>query len=225
MRIDAILAAKLATVLKKVVHGKTLAVAAAEVGLGAAEVARVMKELERELWARAREGDEPTDPRTKATMPEKKPAKKKARAKSTKHSGGLSLIAYADGGSRGNPGQAACAAVITDTAGAELVRRARKIGKATNNVAEYEGVRLALELCAELGASDVTVRLDSELVARQLDGRYKVKNADLQKLHGEVKELIAAFPSFTVEHVRREQNILADKLVNAVLDGKDLEQA
>ena len=224
MQIDAVLAAKLATVLKKVAHGKPLAVAAAESGLGAAEVARVMKEVERELWARAREADEPPDPRTKATRPEKKPAKKKSTAKGAKKAGGLSLIAYADGGSRGNPGQAACAALIFDAEGAELLRRAKLIGKTTNNVAEYEAVRLALELCAELGASNVTLRIDSELVARQLEGRYKVKHPDLLGRYDAVRMLISGFADFRVEHVRREQNVVADNLVNAALDGKDLEQ-
>lgn len=223
MQIDAILAAKLAKVLNKVAHGKPLAVAAAEAGLGAAEVARVMKELERELWARAREADEPVDPRTKATKPEKKPAKKKAARKGSKKFGGLSLIAYADGGSRGNPGKAACAALVCDAEGAELLRRAKLIGKATNNVAEYQGVLLALGLCRQLGASDVTLRLDSELVVRQLEGRYRVKHADLAPLYEGARELAKHFKSLHVEHVPRNENKVADALVNAALDGKELD--
>jgi ribonuclease HI len=222
MQIDAALAAKLAKVLNKIAHGKPLAVAAVEAGLGASEVARVMKELERELWARAREADEPADPRTKATKPEKKPAKKKP-AKGSKKAGGLSLIAYADGGSRGNPGKAACAALICDVDGAELLRRAKLIGKATNNVAEYQGVLLALELCRELGATDVTLRLDSELVVRQLEGRYRVKHAALAPLYENARELTKHFKSLDVEHVPRNQNKVADALVNAALDGKELD--
>jgi ribonuclease HI len=201
MRIDAPLAARLEIVLQKLLDGKTLAVAAAEAGMGAGEVVTLVKAYKKDLAALAHR-----------PVP-------KARVE------GLALIAFADGGSRGNPGKAACAAVVTDAAGAELLRRARKIGKATNNVAEYEGVRLALELCAELGASDVTLRLDSELVVRQLEGRYKVKHPDLIKRHDDVRMLISGFREFRVEHVPRAQNVLADKLVNAALDGKDLEQA
>lgn len=220
MRIDPALATKLAAVLKKVAHGKPLAVAAAESGVGAHEIERIVKELERELWARAREADQPADPRTKATTPEKKPAKKKAKSKKA---GGLALVAYADGGSRGNPGKAACAALICDAGGAELLRRARLLGKTTNNVAEYEAVLLALDLCRELGARAVTLRLDSELVVRQIEGRYKVKHADLAKLHAKVRTQLESFDSVDVEHIRREQNKTADALVNAALDGKELD--
>jgi ribonuclease HI len=203
MRIDPALASRLDAILKKLLEGKTLAVAAADAGVGATELGRVTKALRKDLVGLAKK------PGTPAPRPTR----------------GLKLIAYADGGSRGNPGKAACASVVTDAAGDELLRRARTIGKATNNVAEYEGVRLALELCRELGAAGVTLRLDSELVVRQLQGRYKVKHPDLARLRAEVTELIAAFESFAVEHVRREQNALADKLVNAALDGKDLEQS
>lgn len=200
MRIEAPLAARLEVLLQKLLDGKTLAVAAAEAGIGAAELVQVTRSLKKELADIVKRAA----PRTRA--------------------GKLALLAYADGGSRGNPGKAACAAVITDRDGAELLRRARKIGKATNNVAEYEAVRLALELCAELGASDVTLRLDSELVVRQLEGRYKVKHPDLLGRYDDVRMLISGFDEFRVEHIPRAQNVLADKLVNAALDGKDLEQ-
>ncbi len=222
MQIDPALAAKLAAVLKKVAHGKPLAVAAAEAGVGAHEIERVVKDVERELWARAREADEPADPRTKATKPEKKASKKKS-AKASKKSDGLSLIAYADGGSRGNPGKAACAALVCNEDGEELLRRNRLLGKTTNNVAEYEGVLLALALCRELSARHVTLRLDSELVVRQVDGTYKVKHHELQRLHGIVQELVREFDSVEVEHIPREKNKVADALVNAALDGKDLD--
>jgi len=219
MQIDPALAAKLAAVLKKVAHGKPLAVAAAESGVGAHEIERIVKDVERELWARAREADEPADPRTKATKPDKKPTKKKKASKKD----GLSLIAYADGGSRGNPGKAACAALVCNSDGEELLRRNRLLGKTTNNVAEYEGVLLALALCRELGARHVTLRLDSELVVRQVDGSYKVKHSEMQRLHTIVKELMAEFDSVEVEHIPRTKNKVADALVNAALDGKDLD--
>ncbi len=200
MRIDAPLAARLDVLLQKLLDGKTLAAAAAEAGIGSAELVTLTRTFKKELAGIAKK-NEPRKPRGE----------------------GLSLIAYADGGSRGNPGRAACAAVITDTSGAELLRRARKIGKATNNVAEYEAVRLALELCAELGASEVTLRIDSELVVRQLEGRYKVKHPDLLERYDDVRMLISGFHDFRVEHIPRAQNALADKLLNAALDGKDLE--
>lgn len=220
MQIEPALASKLAAILKKVAYGKPLAVAAAESGVGAHEIERVVKELERELWARARAADRPADPRTKATAPAKKPAKKKSRAAA---SAGLTLVAYADGGARGNPGKAACAALICDPQGAELLRRNRLLGKTTNNVAEYEGVLLALALCRELGARHVTLRLDSELVVRQVEGTYKVKHPELVRLHTVVRELIGEFDSVDIEHVPREQNKIADALVNAALDGKELD--
>jgi ribonuclease HI len=220
MRIDPALAAKLAAVLKKVAHGKPLAVAAAESGVGAHEIERIVKEVDRELWRLARQADEPVDPHTKATSREKKPTKKKARAKASE---GLELVAYADGGSRGNPGKAACAALVCNADGDELLRRNRLLGKTTNNVAEYEGVLLALGLCRELGGRRVTLRLDSELVVRQVEGTYKVKHTELQRLHSRVRALVDEFDAVEVEHIPREKNKVADALVNAALDGKDLD--
>ena len=219
MQIDPALAAKLAAVLKKVAHGKPLAVAAAEAGIGTAELERVVKEVDRELWARARQAEKPADPHTRATSA----AIKAPRGKGKKKSGGLALVAYADGGSRGNPGPAACAALVTTADGAELLRRAKKLGKTTNNVAEYEGVLLALDLCRELGAAHVTLRIDSELVVRQIEGRYKVKHPDLMQLHHRVILRQRTFESLTVEHVPRKENTVADGLVNAALDGKDVD--
>ncbi|HEX6791750.1 MAG TPA: ribonuclease HI family protein [Candidatus Krumholzibacteria bacterium] len=237
MQIDRALATRLATVLKLVMHGKTLPVAAAEAGVSAAEIERLMKELERELWSRARDENGEPDPYTAATAPAKHAPKKKAAkpahhdpvlpklaphgAKSAK--AGLALIAYADGGSRGNPGEAACASLITTADGAELLRRAKRLGKATNNVAEYEGVLLALDLCKELGAAHVTLRIDSELVARQIDGEYKVRHPDLMQLHHRVLLRRRTFQSVAVEHVPRKDNTAADAMVNACLDGKELD--
>ena len=132
------------------------------------------------------------------------------------------VVAYCDGGSRGNPGEAACAAVLYDTEGMELLRRARRIGVATNNVAEYESVVLALELAGELGAGRVRLFIDSELVARQIEGVYKVKNASLQEYHARAGALRKGFRSVTVTRVPRAKTREADKLVNATLDGKEL---
>jgi ribonuclease HI len=135
--------------------------------------------------------------------------------------GPLSVTAHSDGGARGNPGQAACAAVVYDASGQELLTRAKRLGVATNNVAEYEGVVLALEMCRELGASVVRLRIDSELIARQVQGRYRVKHPALKPYHERVMALIGGFEKCGVEHVRREDNQRADALVNACLDGKE----
>ena len=231
MQIDRALATKLAAVLKLVMHGKTLPVAAAEAGVSASEIERVAKELDRELWARIRDtsGEKvDVDPHTRATAPPKPAAKARSKAakgaksaKSTKS--GLALIAYADGGSRGNPGQAACAAFITTADGEELLRRAKRLGKTTNNVAEYEAVLLALDLCRELGAVDVTLRVDSELVVRQIEGRYKVKHPDLMQLHHRVVLRTRMFERLHIEHIPRKQNAAADAMVNACLDNKELD--
>jgi len=135
----------------------------------------------------------------------------------------LSVIVHSDGGSRGNPGEAACAAVVCDKKGNELLVRAKRLGKATNNEAEYRGVLLALEMCKELGASSVRLLVDSELVERQIKGIYKVKKKELKPYHATALLLSRRFEAFSVEHVRREQNARADALVNAVLDGKEIE--
>jgi len=123
-----------------------------------------------------------------------------------------------DGGARGNPGPAAVAAVASAPDGGELAERNAYIGEATNNVAEYRAVLLGLELARELGASEVEVVNDSELVARQLQGRYKVKNAGLKPLFLETLQALRGFDRWTVRTVRRESNERADELVNEALD-------
>lgn len=133
---------------------------------------------------------------------------------------GLDVVAFSDGGSRGNPGESACAAILFDNQGNELLRRARRLGKKTNNAAEYEGVLLALELALQLGVEKLLLKVDSELVARQLQGSYKVKNEDMKRYHTRAVELIAGFPSFEVECVRRDLNKEADRMVSDELDGK-----
>jgi ribonuclease HI len=131
------------------------------------------------------------------------------------------VVAFSDGGSRGNPGEAACAVILSDGEGNELLRRARRLGVKTNNVAEYEGVLLALELGTQLGAENFVLNVDSELVAKQLQGQYKVKHPGLKPYHARAGELIAGFSTFTVVLIQREQNKEADKLVNNALDGKE----
>jgi ribonuclease HI len=123
-----------------------------------------------------------------------------------------------DGGARGNPGPAAVAAVAADESGENLGERNAYIGEATNNVAEYRAVLLGLELARELGADEVEVVNDSELVARQIEGRYKVKNAGLKPLFLETLEALRGFQTWAVRSVGRESNERADALVNEALD-------
>jgi ribonuclease HI len=123
-----------------------------------------------------------------------------------------------DGGSRGNPGPAAAAAVATDSDGNELAERSRYLGETTNNVAEYQGVLLALELAGELGADEVEVVNDSELVARQIGGQYRVKQEHLKPLYRQVMDTLRGFDRWQVRSVRREHNVRADELVNEALD-------
>ena len=128
------------------------------------------------------------------------------------------LIVHADGASRGNPGPASAAVVAYDTEGTELTSRAKRLGKATNNVAEYSACILALELAADFGVPNVIVRMDSELVVKQMKGEYKIKNENLALLAEKVRELAAGFEKCVWEHVPRAGNAAADKLANEVLD-------
>jgi ribonuclease HI len=132
----------------------------------------------------------------------------------------LGLTVFSDGGSRGNPGKSACAAIIYDAEGDELLRRSKILGVTTNNVAEYEGVILGMQLALDLGATELHLKLDSELVVRQLNDEYKVKSAALKPLYLQAVRLLSSFPKATVSYVPRKENKEADKLVNKTLDGK-----
>jgi ribonuclease HI len=130
----------------------------------------------------------------------------------------VKLVVNVDGGARGNPGPAAAAAVATSPEGDVLGERSAYIGEATNNVAEYRALLLGLELASELGANEVEVINDSELVARQIGGEYKVKHAGLKPLFLEAMRTLREFDGWSVRAVRREHNERADELVNAALD-------
>lgn len=130
----------------------------------------------------------------------------------------MRVVVHVDGGSRGNPGPAAVAAVATSSEGETLAERKSYIGEATNNVAEYRAVLLGLELARELGAEEVEVVNDSELIARQIGGEYKVKHAGLKPLFIEAMKELRGFHKWAVRPVRREQNERADELVNEALD-------
>jgi ribonuclease HI len=123
-----------------------------------------------------------------------------------------------DGASRGNPGEAAGAAVLYDADGRMLLRVGRYLGRATNNVAEYEGLLAGLEAAVELGADEVEVRADSELMVRQLNGLYQVRNQGLRPLYEEALRRLAAFRAHRVVHVPREQNRAADRAANDAVD-------
>jgi ribonuclease HI len=131
----------------------------------------------------------------------------------------VKLVVNVDGGARGNPGPAAIAAVVQDGAGEVLQERGERIGRATNNVAEYKALLLGIGMAATLGASELELVGDSELVVKQVKGEYKVKDATMRALHAQVKAALRNFDSWTIRHVRREHNVEADRLVNEVLDG------
>jgi ribonuclease HI len=130
----------------------------------------------------------------------------------------VKLTVHVDGGSRGNPGPAAAAAVASDGDGAIVGERGELIGDATNNVAEYHAVLLGARLAAELGASELELVNDSELIAYQLSGKYKVKHVDMKPLYAEALAALEPFESWSIRCVRRELNQHADLLVNQTLD-------
>ncbi len=127
---------------------------------------------------------------------------------------------FADGGSRGNPGPAASGAVLLDANGALLEEVGEYLGIATNNVAEWTALLLGLQAAANRGIRRLAVRLDSELVVRQVLGEYRVKHVDLQPLHRRALALLKRFEHVDVRHVPRKQNAVADRLVNSVLDSQ-----
>ena len=136
-------------------------------------------------------------------------------------SGPRTIRIYCDGGSRGNPGPAAIGAVVIDmTANSPQIvgTVTETIGVATNNVAEYRALIRGLEVAAEHDATRVEVRADSQLLIRQLEGRYRVKHPGLIPLYRQVQTLLAPYSEVDLEHVSREQNTEADALVNAALD-------
>ena len=131
---------------------------------------------------------------------------------------GDTFRAAIDGGSRGNPGPAAWGVAVLDDTGACIEGHGEPIGRATNNVAEYQALLEALAIAARRGATEVEIRSDSELLVRQIEGRYRVRHPALQPLHAEAARRIGEFESFRIVHVRREQNKDADRLVNMALD-------
>ena len=131
----------------------------------------------------------------------------------------MRVVVHVDGGSRGNPGPAAAAAVVSTPDGEVVDEASMLLGRASNNVAEYRGLLLGLERARALGATEVDVVNDSELVAHQVNGRYKVKHPDMKPLHAEALAALGGFRRWSLRPVPRAQNADADRLVNEALDG------
>jgi probable phosphoglycerate mutase len=129
------------------------------------------------------------------------------------------VLAHIDGASRGNPGPAAYAVVMESADGSRITGFSEYLGEATNNVAEYQALLAALEYAFKNHYLRIHVQTDSELLARQIEGAYKVKSPALKPLHQRAQQMIARLESFTIEHVPREQNYEADQLANQALDG------
>ena len=128
------------------------------------------------------------------------------------------LYLHTDGGSRGNPGPAAWGFVIKDEAGQVLLERGQYIGETTNNVAEYSALIEGLKSVLDMDASDVVIKMDSELIVRQMTGKYRIKQPHLIELANQVRSSLQKFQSYKFEHVLRAFNKEADRQVNIALD-------
>ncbi len=133
----------------------------------------------------------------------------------------LSCRLFTDGASRGNPGEAGAGITLQDSSGREIAARSGYLGQCTNNVAEYKALILGLKTALEMGCSDLTILMDSQLIVRQVQGRYKVKNASLKPLFNEAGKLLAKIDNWRIEHVPRAENKRADELANQGIDEKD----
>jgi ribonuclease HI len=131
---------------------------------------------------------------------------------------GFDLVLFADGGSRGNPGPAGAGAILLDDQGTAVAELSRFLGRTTNNVAEYQGLIMGLEAASKEGASSLAVRLDSELLVKQLNGQYRVKAPNLKPLYQKAQGLLRGFKRVDIQHVRREYNKEADRLANLAMD-------
>jgi ribonuclease HI len=130
----------------------------------------------------------------------------------------MKLVVHVDGGARGNPGPAAAACVVSSPDGEVLAEATELLGVTTNNVAEYRALVLGLRKARELGADEVEIVGDSELIAKQVQGAYKVRHAAMRPLHRQAMALLAQFEGWSIRTVPRAQNADADALVNGALD-------
>ncbi|MFL5820601.1 MAG: ribonuclease HI family protein [Solirubrobacteraceae bacterium] len=133
----------------------------------------------------------------------------------------MKLVVHVDGGARGNPGPGAVGVVLSTPDGEVVDEASATIGQATNNVAEYRALLLGLARARALGATEVEVVNDSQLVARQVSGLYRVKHAEMKPLHREALAALDAFDRWSIRSVPREQNSRADELVNRALDAAE----
>ncbi len=125
---------------------------------------------------------------------------------------------YADGGSRGNPGPAGAGAYLEDEDGKPIARIYKYLGETTNNVAEYSALIFGIKEAIRRKAKKLLIRMDSQLVVRQIEGKYKVKEPTLIKLHEKAKTLLEELPGYSIEHIPREKNEAADELANLAID-------
>lgn len=132
----------------------------------------------------------------------------------------MRLTVNVDGGARGNPGPAAIAIVVRDEEGEVIHEASETIGRATNNVAEYRALLLGIERAKQLGATEVDLVGDSELIVKQVRGEYRVKDAGLRPLHSAAQQALGEFSEWSLRHVKRERNADADTLVNQALDAE-----
>jgi ribonuclease HI len=128
------------------------------------------------------------------------------------------VVLFTDGASRGNPGLAGAGVYITDTDGKKLVEKSKFLGKTTNNVAEYRALIIGLEEVIKINPSHVTVKMDSELIVKQLNGEYRVRNPGLLPLYRDAVERIGRIKGIRVQHIPRNENCEADRLANIAID-------
>ncbi len=131
---------------------------------------------------------------------------------------GRGLTLFTDGASRGNPGPAGAGALIADETGREIARAKRFLGRMTNNQAEYQALLLGLDLAGKLAPAHLGIRLDSELVVKQLRGEYRVKDPNLAALFARVRDKLNALAGYDILHIGRELNAEADRLANQAID-------
>jgi ribonuclease HI len=187
-----------AQVLLALAEHETLDAASAALGIDKEQARRLLRGAARQLGE--------ADPQTRAT------------ARVTSPGEARTVRVFTDGAARGNPGPAGAGAVILDEEGRVLARLGKFLGKQTNNVAEYQGLLLGLRRARQMGAREVEIRADSQLLIRQLQGKYAVKNEVLKRLHEEALALLRSFERYELLHIPREQNELADEMSNRAID-------
>lgn len=133
---------------------------------------------------------------------------------------GMSCSLFTDGASRGNPGEAGAGITLLDDQEKEIATRSQYLGKCTNNVAEYKALILGLQTAIEHGCTSLAISMDSQLIVRQVNGQYKVKNAGMKPLFAEATALLKHFETWSISHIPREQNSRADQLANKGIDEK-----